>query len=88
MGFFQGLSSVAYGSDQVVDLIPCDTVAALIITAAAAGTEQQTAECSSTTTIYHAASSASYPLPIADAFAYMADYWEANPPPLRLPATK
>jgi hypothetical protein len=100
MGFFQGLSSVAYGSDQVTDLIPCDTVAALVIAAAAAAAadaEQQeaaTAEISSSssssnsTTIYHASSSASYPLPIVDAFAYMADYWEANPPPLRLPFTK
>jgi hypothetical protein len=26
MGFFQGLASVAYGSDQILDLIPCDTV--------------------------------------------------------------
>jgi hypothetical protein len=96
MGFFQGLSSVAYGSDQVTDLIPCDTVAALVIAAAAAAaadTEQQAATApeissSSNTTVYHAASSASYPLPIADAFAYMAEYWEANPPPLRLPFTK
>jgi hypothetical protein len=99
MGFFQGLSSVAYGSDQILDLIPCDTVAALVIAAAAAAAADtqlslatskagSSSSSSGTTTIYHASSSASHPMPIADGFSYMADYWTANPPPLRLPLTK
>jgi hypothetical protein len=81
---------VAYGSDQILDLIPCDTVAALVIAAAAAAAAdtEQAAGGSSTTTIYHASSSASYPLPIADGFGYLADYWSANKTPLRLPLTK
>jgi hypothetical protein len=82
---------VAYGSDTILDLIPCDTVAALVIVAAAAAaadTEQAAGGASLATTIYHASSSASYPLPIADGFGYMADYWGANPPPLRLPLTR
>uniref|UniRef100_A0A383WJS7 Fatty acyl-CoA reductase n=1 Tax=Tetradesmus obliquus TaxID=3088 RepID=A0A383WJS7_TETOB len=96
MGFFQGLGSVAYGSDQRLDLIPCDTVAALVICAAAAATAAAAADTgkaaaaggSGATTVYHASSSASHPLPIADGFGYMAEYWAANPPPLRLPLTK
>ncbi|WIA32702.1 hypothetical protein OEZ86_005888 [Tetradesmus obliquus] len=98
MGFCQGLGSMAYGSDQVLDLIPCDTVAALVICAAAAAaaaadTAADTAQAaaagtSGATTVYHASSSASHPLPIADAFSYMAEYWTANPPPLCLPLTK
>lgn len=36
MQYFQGLQSVAYDSDTIVDLIPCDVVAALVIAAAAA----------------------------------------------------
>uniref|UniRef100_A0A383WIR0 Fatty acyl-CoA reductase n=1 Tax=Tetradesmus obliquus TaxID=3088 RepID=A0A383WIR0_TETOB len=82
MGFCQGLGSMAYGSDQVLDLIPCDTVAALVICAAAAAaadTAADTAQAaaagtSGATTVYHASSSASHPLPIADAFSYMAEY--------------
>lgn len=97
MGFCQGLGSMVYGSDQVLDLIPCDTVAALVIcagaAAAAADTAADTAQAaaagtSGATTVYHASSSASHPLPIADAFSYMAEYWTANPPPLCLPLTK
>jgi hypothetical protein len=82
---------VAYGGDQILDLIPCDTVAALVTAAAAAvaaDTEQAAGSSSSSTTIYHASSSASYPLPIADGFGYLAEYWNANRTPLRLPLTK
>lgn len=37
VGFFPHITSVAYGSDYIMDLIPADVVAAVILTAAAAG---------------------------------------------------
>jgi hypothetical protein len=109
LGFFQGLSSVAYGSDTILDLIPVDTVAAVVITAAAAAAAdygkpggiscdaqtpavqqqpQQSSSSNASTTIYHACSSHSHPLTITYAFNKMADFWTANPPPLRLPLTQ
>uniref|UniRef100_A0A383W7V3 Fatty acyl-CoA reductase n=1 Tax=Tetradesmus obliquus TaxID=3088 RepID=A0A383W7V3_TETOB len=105
-GFFHSISSMAYASDYLLDLIPCDTVgdsfdlrlpdylldlipcdtvAALINAAAAAGAADAGPAAAPGVTIYHAASAAVYPLHMAKAIGAMAEFWTANPPPLRLP---
>lgn len=90
-GFFTSTSSFAFGSDHILDLIPCDTVAALVIAAAAAAVaEADSAGAAAPTAarVYHSASSESYPLTAAYAVNEMEPFWSANPPPLRLPVTK
>lgn len=89
LGFFQGVKSVAYGSDTFLDLIPADVVAALVIAAgAAAAATHGSSSADKSAVIFHAASAQSHPLTIAGAFDRMARFWKANPPPLCLPATK
>lgn len=95
LGFFQGSSSVAFGADHILDLIPGDTVASLVVTAGAAAAAATAAgstcvpgQQNGSTTIYHAASSGSYPLSVVPAFSYMHSYFKDNPAPLRLPFTR
>lgn len=82
LGFFQGRKSLAYNSDTFLDLIPADSVAALVIAAAA-----DTAT-SPTVAIYHATSSGSHPLLIGYALDRMRRFWKDNPPPIKLPFTR
>jgi hypothetical protein len=82
LGFFQGRTSLAYNSDTFLDLIPADTVAALVIAAAA------NAASSPDVAIYHATSSGSHPLPIGYALDRMRRFWKKNPPPIKLPFTR
>lgn len=89
LGFFQGLRSVAYPSDTILDLIPADVVAALVITAgAAAAAIYGSVAADRSAVIFHAASAESHPLTISHCFREMQRFWRANPPPLCLPATR
>ncbi|KAF8068243.1 fatty acyl-CoA reductase [Scenedesmus sp. PABB004] len=89
LGFFQGVKSVAYASDTILDLIPADVVAALVIAAgAAAAATSGSASADRAAVIFHAASAESGPLSIGRCFEAMARFWRANPPPLCLPATR
>lgn len=89
LGFFQGVRSVAYGSDTILDLIPADVVAALVITAgAAAAATSGHSSADIAAVIFHAASAESNPLTIKRSFQEMGRFWRANPPPLCLPATR
>jgi hypothetical protein len=89
LGFFQGIKSVAYASDTILDLIPADIVGSLVIAAgAAASATYGSPSADRTAVIFHAASAESAPLSIARSFAKMAKFWRANPPPLCLPATR
>lgn len=87
-GFFSNVSSMAFASDYIMDLIPCDTVAALVIASAAAAAAEADSDMAGTAAkLYHAASAESYPLPVWYTVSQMAMFWSANPPPLRLPLT-
>lgn len=89
LGFFQGLKSVAYGSDTILDLIPADVVAALVIAAgAAAAATAGSSNADRAAVIFHAASAESNPLTINRCFKEMGCFWRANPPPLCLPASR
>eukprot|EP00878_Enallax_costatus_P001418 GHUV01001568.1.p1 GENE.GHUV01001568.1~~GHUV01001568.1.p1 ORF type:complete len:569 (+),score=137.92 GHUV01001568.1:356-2062(+) len=85
-GFFSHITSVAYGSDYIMDLIPADVVAALVLAAAAAGLVSSSSGTPALA-IYHAASAESHPCPLKLVFDIMGKFWEKNPPPLRLPLT-
>eukprot|EP00775_Hariotina_reticulata_P007405 gene7405-7614_t len=91
-GFFQGVNSIAYRSDYMMDLIPVDTVAALVIAggayAAAAHSTPAAVTAARPTTIFHAASAQSHPLTLRFVLETSAKFWSANPPPLVLPLTK
>ena len=85
-GFFANMASFAFASDHLVDLIPCDTVAALVIAAAARAYSAATAAAAAK--VYHAASAESYPLQATHVVNdILAPFWSAHPPPLRLPLT-
>jgi hypothetical protein len=89
LGFLQGMSSVAYSSDTLLDIIPADTVAHLIISAGAAAAATYGSPCADrAAVIFHAAASESNPLPIKHAFDIMGAFWRANPPSVTLPATR
>ena len=85
-GFFANMASFAFASDHLVDLIPCDTVAALVIAAAARAYSAATAAAAAK--VYHAASAVSHPLPVWYGTELMAKFWSANPPAFRLPFTR
>jgi hypothetical protein len=104
MGFFVGKKAAAYAGDYNIELIPVDIVSSVIIAAgAAAAAEQkivrQLAELSlqqqgqqkvvkREVKIYHVTASATNPLSLPEAFGYMKMFFNANPPPFRLPFTK
>jgi hypothetical protein len=89
LGFFQGIKSVAYASDTILDLIPADIVGSLVIAAgAAAAATFGSPSADRTAVIFHAASAESAPLSIVRSFSGMGKFWRANPPPLCLPATR
>eukprot|EP00879_Flechtneria_rotunda_P002618 GHRR01002820.1.p1 GENE.GHRR01002820.1~~GHRR01002820.1.p1 ORF type:complete len:370 (+),score=99.23 GHRR01002820.1:161-1270(+) len=87
LGFYHSINGVAFASDYILDLIPCDVVAALVITAAAAAVAETGPNASSSAKVYHAASAHSHPLMMSYSFSKMSEFWQANPPPLRLPFT-
>lgn len=88
LGFFQGTAGVAYASDMIIDLIPCDTVAQMVIAAAAAAAcSYGSAAADQAATIYHACSSESHPLPLPQAFDALHMFWTRNPACLCLPLT-
>jgi hypothetical protein len=69
-----------------MDLIPADTVGAVVVAAGAAALESSgTAQASSKLAIYHAASGHSYPCPLPYVLDVVGRFWEVNPPPLLLP---
>lgn len=90
VGFFAHITSVAYGSDYIMDLIPADVVAALVLTTAAAGLVDSSSGqvAARPVAIYHAASAQSHPCPLTLVFNIISKFWELNPPPLVLPATR
>lgn len=88
MGFFRDLSSVAFASDAIIDLIPVDTTAALVIAAAAAAAAANGPYTGSSARVYHAASAASYPERAPAFFEKLHDFWTANPPPFKLPGAR
>lgn len=93
VGFFPHITSVAYGSDYIMDLIPADVVAAVLVTAAAAGLVSSSRSSSGIggpqhVAIYHAASADSYPCPLKLVFDVISKFWQVNPPPLALPVTR
>lgn len=87
-GFFHSISSMAYASDYLLDLIPCDTVAALVIAAAAAAAAEAGPSAPADAKIYHAASAHSHPLTVGYAVQEAAKFWTVNPPPMRLPFSR
>jgi hypothetical protein len=87
MGFFHDISSVAFASDAIVDIIPVDTTAALVIAAAAAAAAHGP-YAGGHARVYHAASAASYPERAPTFFAALHDFFTTNPPPFRLPFTQ
>eukprot|EP00878_Enallax_costatus_P007771 GHUV01008134.1.p1 GENE.GHUV01008134.1~~GHUV01008134.1.p1 ORF type:complete len:416 (+),score=108.71 GHUV01008134.1:316-1563(+) len=89
VGFFPHITSVAYGSDYIMDLIPADVVAAIVLTAAAAGlVSSSRGGGSKEPAIYHAASAHSHPCHLKLVFDVISKFWYLNPPPLCLPATR
>lgn len=87
MGFFHDINSVAFASDAIVDVIPVDTTAALVV-AAAAGATAHGPYHGGRARVYHAASAASYPHRAPSFFKMLHDFWNANPPPFKLPFAK
>lgn len=88
-GFLHGVSSVAFSSDTLLDIVPADTVAHLVISAGAAAAATYGSPCADrAAVIFHAAASQSNPLSIKQAFDIMAAFWKSNPPPQTLPATR
>jgi hypothetical protein len=88
IGYFHGAMAVAYDSDYVMDLIPCDVVAALTLAVAAkAAAVAGTAEAD-TVPIYHACSAHCNPCPLGTVFDCNKRFWTRNPPPLTLPPLK
>eukprot|EP00878_Enallax_costatus_P019662 GHUV01020746.1.p1 GENE.GHUV01020746.1~~GHUV01020746.1.p1 ORF type:complete len:334 (+),score=62.91 GHUV01020746.1:285-1286(+) len=87
-GFFQGVSGVAYSSDYICDLIPCDTVAMMIIAATAEAVQRSSRGSGAVkATIYHACASESHPYTLTQGLSDLQSFWALNPPPLKLPAT-
>jgi hypothetical protein len=84
MGCFHDISSVAFASDALLDLIPVDTSAALTVAAAAAASAHGPYG-EGRARVYHSASAESYPHPAPKAFEKLYHYWTANPPPYALP---
>jgi len=84
MGLFHNISSVAFSSDAILDIIPVDTTAALVITAAAAAAAHGP-YAGDAARVYHAASAASYPEGAPAFFKELNAFWSANPPPFKLP---
>jgi hypothetical protein len=69
-----------------MDLIPADTVGAVVLAAGAAALESSgRPQSAANLTIYHAASGHSYPCPLPYVLDVVSKFWEANPPPLLLP---
>jgi len=87
VGFFQGVFSVAFGSDYIMDIIPCDVVASLTIAAAAKAASVHGSAAANEVPIYHACSGHCHPLPLSNVFDANSKFWQANPPPLTLPGT-
>lgn len=89
IGFFHHITSVAYGSDYIMDLIPADVVAAVVLTAAAAAlVSSSRGGGSGAPAIYHATSAHSHPIHLKLVFDIIRKFWYPNPPPLCLPATR
>jgi hypothetical protein len=88
VGFFQGVFSVAFGSDYIMDIIPCDVVAAVTIAAAAKASAVCGTPAAKQVPIYHACSAHCHPLTLGMVFDANSKFWRDNPPPLTLPGTK
>jgi hypothetical protein len=88
VGFFQGVFSIAYGSDYIMDIIPCDVVAAVTIAAAAKAASAHNSPAAQEVPIYHACSGHCHPVLLGSVFDANARFWKPNPPPLVLPGTK
>lgn len=89
-GFFHNLNGVAYASDPFAELVPVDTVSALIIAAAAAavsssGGNSSSSSISTSAVVYHASSTCSHSARVPDVFEMGKLFWTANPPAYRLP---
>jgi hypothetical protein len=87
IGFFHDQSGVAFSSDNILDLIPVDTTAALLIAAASSAAANGPLP-SGKARVYHAASAASNPRSIVAHLSLLRDFWVANPPPFCLPFTR
>jgi hypothetical protein len=87
MGCFHDISSVAFSSDAVIDLIPVDVTASLTI-AAAAGASHHGPYGPGRARVYHSASAHSYPQHAPGFFDNLNKFWTCNPPPFRLPFTR
>jgi hypothetical protein len=87
MGFFHDISSVAFASDAIVDVIPVDTTAYLVVAAAAAASVHGPYGHGHAR-VYHAASAASYPEGAPSFFKKLHDFWTANPPSFKLPLAR
>lgn len=91
VGFFPHITSVAYGSDYIMDLIPADVVAAVVLAGAAAGvvsSSKKGAGGLGAVAIYHAASAHSHTATLKLVFDIIGQFWAKNPPPFRLPGTR
>ena len=88
VGFFQGVFSIAYGSDYIMDIIPCDVVASVTIAAAAKAASVRGSPAAAEVPVYHACSGHCHPVSLGMIFDANARFWKANPPPLVLPGTK
>jgi hypothetical protein len=78
------MSSIALGSDSIVDVIPIDVVSSLVIAAGAAAAAHG-AYPSSTARVYHACSAESHPFNSWRMFNVLQTFYSANPCPFRLP---
>lgn len=87
IGFFHDQSGVAFSSDNILDLIPVDTTAALLIAAASSAAANGPLP-SNQARVYHAASADSHPRGIVAHLSLLRDFWVANPPPFCLPFTR
>lgn len=89
VGFFHGPFAVAFGSDYIMDIIPCDIVASVTLAAAAkAASQYGDAAAAARTPIYHACSAHTHTLPLGIVFDCNSRFWPLNPAPLVLPGTK
>lgn len=87
IGFFHAQSGIAFSSDNILDLIPVDTTAALVIAAASCAAANGPL-ANGKARVFHATSAASHPRGIVEHLSLLRDFWVANPPPFCLPFTR